>query len=64
MAKVKTHKITAKRFRVTKLGKVVYKAAGWRHLKSKKDAKIKYRKNLPRTLSEASARGIRRLLNK
>jgi ribosomal protein L35 len=56
MAKIKTHKSTMKRFRVSKTGKLVYKAAGWAHMKAKKGAKIKYRKNVSRTLADASRR--------
>jgi large subunit ribosomal protein L35 len=62
MAKIKTYKVTAKRFRVSKSGKLMYKAAGWGHLKSKKNARIKYRKRGERVLSEASARSLRKLL--
>ena len=62
MAKLKTYKVTAKRFKVSKSGKLIYKAAGWGHLKSKKNARIKYRKRGERVLADASARTLRKLL--
>lgn len=58
MAKIKTHKSSVKRFRVTKTGKVVYKSAGWGHLKAKKLARIKYRKNVNRSLSASAIKTL------
>jgi len=58
MAKLKTHKSSSKRFRVTKSGKLVYKAPGWAHLKAKKMAKIKYRKNVGRSLTDAAKKTL------
>jgi large subunit ribosomal protein L35 len=62
MAKLKTHKTTAKRFRVTKTGKLIYKAAGWGHLKSKKNARIKYRKRGERVLEKDFVKNIKKLM--
>jgi large subunit ribosomal protein L35 len=62
MAKLKTHKATAKRFKVTSTGKLVFKAGGWGHLKSKKDARIKYRKRGNRTLSKSDSDNLKKLI--
>lgn len=58
MGKLKSHKSSLKRFTITKSGKFKYKPAGWGHLKAKKGAKIKYRKNVSRTLSPASQKAL------
>ncbi len=58
MAKIKTHKSSVKRFRVTKSGKLVHKVAGWAHLKAKKVAKIKYRKNVGRSLNDSAIKTL------
>lgn len=60
MAKLKTHKGIAKRFKVTATGKFLYRASGWNHMKAKRDARIKYRKNAPRELSEDTARVLKK----
>ncbi len=62
MAKLKTHKSSAKRFKVTKTGKLMFSASGWNHLKSKKDATTKYRKRNKRNLSKAAGRNVKRLI--
>jgi ribosomal protein L35 len=62
MAKLKTHKSTVKRFKLTKTGNFKYKVAGWGHLKSKKSAKIKYRKNVDRILANDSRKGLAKLV--
>jgi len=62
MAKLKTHKSTIKRFKISKSGKLVYKAAGWGHLKSKKDARIKYRKNKSRVLEPSFVKELKLLI--
>lgn len=62
MAKLKTHKSTTKRVKLTKTGKFKYKVAGWGHLKAKKGAKIKYRKNLDRVLSKPATKALKKLV--
>lgn len=62
MAKLKTHKSTIKRFKISKSGKLVYSAAGWGHLKSKKDAHVKYRVRGERTLAKPLVKSIKKLL--
>ena len=62
MGKLKSHKSTLKRFKITKSGKFKFKAMGWSHKNAKKGAKIKYRKNLRRVLSEASKRSLVKLI--
>lgn len=62
MAKLKTHKSTKKRFKITKSGKLIHEVKGWRHKRSKKDASIKYRKRLAAVLSPSSAKVLKRSL--
>ena len=62
MAKIKTHKGTAKRFKITKTGKMQFSAPGFGHLNSKKDAVAKYRKNTDRYLDEKMSKNLKKLL--
>jgi large subunit ribosomal protein L35 len=62
MGKLKTHKATAKRFKVSKSGKLQFEAPGFGHLNSKKDAVVKYRKNRTRIVSSTMARKLKKLL--
>jgi large subunit ribosomal protein L35 len=62
MGKLKTHKGTAKRFKISKTGKLQFSAPGFGHLKSKKDAVIKYRKNRARSLSKDFSKKLKKLL--
>ena len=60
--KMKTHKATAKRFRVTKTGKIMRTKGGKSHLRRKKSQRVKYK--LRRDLEVMAAgekRRIRRL---
>lgn len=43
MSKVKTKKIVAKRFKITKTGKVLHRHQGIRHLKANKSKSLKGR---------------------
>jgi ribosomal protein L35 len=45
MAKLKTHKSTQKRFKITKNGILIHDEKGWRHKNAKRNARVKYRKN-------------------
>lgn len=62
MPKKKTNKSAAKRFRITRNGKVMYHKAGTGHLLSSKSAKRK--RNLRKTgvLSKAENARVKRLL--
>ncbi len=62
MPKMKTHKGTAKRMKVTARGKVVRPPAGKRHLLSHKTAKRKRRLRQAVPVDETQARRARRLL--
>jgi large subunit ribosomal protein L35 len=62
MPKMKTHKSTAKRFKVTGTGKLLRLKQRRSHLRRKKSKRIlrSYRKDLP--LSQASGKRVRRIL--
>jgi large subunit ribosomal protein L35 len=62
MPKMKTHKATAKRFKITGRGKLRRRRQGRSHLRSKKSKRTlhSYRKDLP--VSKADRRRVRRLL--
>ncbi len=62
MGKLKTHKSIAKRFKVTKNGKLSFNAPAWNHLKSKKGSGIKHRKNASRLLDTEMGRTLKRAL--
>ncbi len=50
MPKVKTKKIVAKRFKVTKSGKLIHRSQGARHLRSVKNKARQRRQDAPKTL--------------
>jgi large subunit ribosomal protein L35 len=50
MPKVKTKKIVRKRFKITKTGKVLHRAQGARHLRSKKSKARQRRQDEPREI--------------
>ena len=62
MPKMKTHKSTAKRFKVTKKGKLRRLKQGRSHLRAKKSKRVlrSYRKDLP--IARADRKRVRRLL--
>jgi large subunit ribosomal protein L35 len=60
MPKIKTHKGTAKRFRVTSTGKVVGRHASQSHILEKKSAKRKRAFSGTREVAPADARAIKR----
>jgi large subunit ribosomal protein L35 len=62
MPKIKTHRSTAKRVRVTKNGKVIGHQAFARHLKTHKSANRKRNLRKARLLSTSATRSIKRLL--
>ena len=62
MPKMKTHKSAAKRYRVTRNGKVVHSRPGLRHILTKKGRKQKRQLSAKGTLDHVEQRQIRRLL--
>ena len=62
MPKLKTNKGAAKRFRLTKTGKVKKRTAGRQHILSKKSRKRKRHMRQDGYLSGAEAKLVRRLL--
>jgi large subunit ribosomal protein L35 len=62
MPKMKTHKGAAKRFKLTKSGKVIHYNAGHSHLMSNKNAKRRRRLRKPSAISTAQAVKIRQLI--
>jgi large subunit ribosomal protein L35 len=65
MPKMKTRKSVAKRFKVTKTGKVLPLGSAYMsHIMSKKDAKRRRRLRSPTPIVGAQARTMRRLMGK
>lgn len=64
MPKSKTHKGTAKRFKLTGTGKIKRERAGKRHLLEHKSSRVTRRLSGTVLVSEADAPRIKRLLNK
>ncbi|MBE6551820.1 MAG: 50S ribosomal protein L35 [Ruminococcaceae bacterium] len=62
MGKVKSHKATAKRFTVTKSGKVKMSHQGRRHKLGKKDTKRKRILRKAGYISEANAANIKKII--
>jgi len=60
--KLKTHKATAKRFRVTKRGKILKRAAGQAHFNSRATGNVTLRKRRDRKIKKADTRALRALL--
>jgi large subunit ribosomal protein L35 len=61
MPKIKTHKGTAKRFRVTSTGKIVSRHSHQSHILEKKSAKRKRAFSGTREVNSADARAIKRV---
>jgi large subunit ribosomal protein L35 len=59
MPKMKTHKSSAKRFRVKKSGKVLRSKANKNHILTKKTAKRKRNLRKPTTVSSADIKRVR-----
>ncbi|MBI4090277.1 MAG: 50S ribosomal protein L35 [Candidatus Kerfeldbacteria bacterium] len=60
--KLKTHQATAKRFRVTKRGKILKRAAGQDHFNARDSGRITLRKRRDRTVRKVDARALHHLL--
>jgi len=64
MPKMKTKKIVRKRFKLTKTGKLVHRAQGARHLRSKKSKSRQRRQDEPQVITNVRyATKIKRFLN-
>lgn len=63
MPKMKTHKATRKRIKVTSTGKLMRKHARERHLLRKKTSKRKRRLSLPGQVAKADVKRIRKLIS-
>jgi len=63
MPKIKTHRATAKRFRITRKGKVLHRKATGNHMLTKKSSSRRRRvEGLDEVGSRSEARTVRRLL--
>lgn len=62
MPKKKTHKGAAKRFKITKTGKILHKKMGASHILEKKSAKRKRKLRKEDALSVTEAKSIKRLV--
>lgn len=62
MPKLKTHKATAKRVKITKTGKVVRERAFGNHMLSKKSKSRKRNINTPAIVTGSIAKNIKRAL--
>lgn len=60
--KLKTHKATAKRFRVTRRGKILKRAAGQDHFNARDAGRITLRKRRDRTVAKVDTRALQHLL--
>ncbi|MCD6119658.1 50S ribosomal protein L35 [bacterium] len=63
MPKMKTHKATAKRIKVTGTGKLMRKHSRERHLLRKKSSRRKRRLSVPGTIAASDVKRIRQLIS-
>ena len=64
MPKVKTKKIVRNRFKITKTGKIMHRAQGARHLRSKKNKARQRRQDAPQQVTTTKfAVMVKRFLN-
>lgn len=59
---MKTHKALAKRFKVTKSGKILKRTAGQDHFNSREGGKVTRNKRRDRKMSESYAKTIKELI--
>jgi large subunit ribosomal protein L35 len=64
MAKVKTRKVAAKRFKVTGTGKLVHRVQGARHLRRKKGKRQQRRQDRQVELKKAMVKHVKAYLRK
>jgi len=62
MPKIKTHKATAKRVKITGTGKIIRERAFGNHMLSKKSKSRKRNMNTPAIVTGAAAKNIKRAL--
>lgn len=62
MPKIKTHKATAKRFKITKNKKIIKRKAGQDHFNSRESGKVTRNKRRDISISHTENRVIRQLL--
>lgn len=62
--KVKTHKATAKRFRVTGKGKLMKRTAGQGHFNSRESGVVTRRKRRDVAIAKVNVKAIRKLVPK
>ncbi|MDP2736661.1 MAG: 50S ribosomal protein L35 [bacterium] len=62
MPKIKTHKATAKRFKVTKNEKILKRKAGQDHFNSRESGKVKRNKRRDICISNTERRVIKQLM--
>jgi len=58
MPKIKTHKATAKRFKVTKTGKIMKRTAGQNHFNARESGKVGRNKKMDLVVSQAIKKHI------
>ena len=64
MPKLKTHKATAKRFKITGSGKLRRRKQSYGHKRSKKSKRARYQFRNDASVSKADRKRVRRLLGK
>lgn len=62
MPKLKTHKATVKRFRITRQGKIVRRQAGQDHFNARESGRTTMRKRRPVNAAHSDSRAIKRLI--
>jgi len=62
MPKMKTHKATAKRLKLTSGGKIIHKRVGGAHLLAKKSSRFKRRIAVPTEISVKDAKRWKKLV--
>jgi len=62
MPKLKTNKTAAKRFKITKSGKILHRHARTSHLRSKQSAATKRRKSGTTTIASSNMKKVRKMI--
>jgi large subunit ribosomal protein L35 len=61
---MKTHKALAKRFKITKTGKIIKRTAGQDHFNSRESGKVTRNKRRDRKMSQSYAKTIKQMIQK
>jgi len=64
MPKLKTRKTAAKRFKVTKSGKLLHRKSRTSHLRAKQSSAKKRRKSGTTTIAKANAKTVRKMIGR